>query len=110
MTFPRTAKGNTMRRILSVFVTALALSTITPLPIAYAQSATADGEIKKIDESTGKVTLRHGPMKALDMDMGMTMVYPVKDGSLLKGLKAGDKVKFQAERINGQITVTKIEK
>lgn len=99
-----------MRRILPVFATALVLSTIMPAPIALAQSATADGEVQKIDESTGKITLRHGPMKALDMDMSMTMVYPVKDGSLLKGLKAGDKVKFQAERINGQITVTKIQK
>ncbi|MDF2119249.1 copper-binding protein [Roseiarcaceae bacterium H3SJ34-1] len=38
------------------------------------------------------------------------MVYPVKDRSLLKGLKAGDKVKFQMERVNGQITVTKLQK
>ena len=99
-----------MRRILPAFATALVLSAITPVPSVLAQSATADGEVQKIDESAGKITLRHGPMKALDMDMAMTMVYPVKDGSLLKGLKAGDKVKFQAERINGQITVTKIQK
>lgn len=99
-----------MRRILPVVATAFVLSAIGLVPNALAQSATTDGEVQKIDESAGKITLRHGPMKALDMDMSMTMVYPVKDGSLLKGLKAGDKVKFQAERINGQITVIKIQK
>jgi Cu/Ag efflux protein CusF len=44
------------------------------------------------------------------MDEGMTMVFRVQDPALLKKVKVGDKVKFDADRINGQITVTKIEK
>ncbi len=97
-------------RIISRLVLALMLSANLLSPIAVAQTATADGQVQKIDESTGKITLRHGPMKALDMDEPMTMVYAVKDPSLLKGLKTGDKVKFQAERVNGQITITKIQR
>lgn len=88
----------------------LALFTSAFPQVAEAQTATADGQVQKIDESAGKVTLKHGPMKALDMDIPMTMVYPVKDPVLLKGLKVGDKVKFEAQSDNGQVTVTKIQK
>jgi Cu(I)/Ag(I) efflux system periplasmic protein CusF len=44
------------------------------------------------------------------MDQGMTMVYHVQDPAMLKAVKAGDKVKFDAEQVNGEFTVTKIEK
>ena len=77
--------------------------------IATAASA-ADGQVKKIDESAGKVTLEHGPIKELGMDEGMTMVFKAADPAMLKSVKVGDKVTFQAERVNGQITVTKIQK
>lgn len=100
-----------MRKKLSILVTALALATSSvPPQNVLAQPAMSDGQVQKIDESTGKITLKHGPIKSLDMEDPMTMVYPVQDPSLLKGLKAGDKVKFQMERVNGQITVTKIQK
>ena len=76
---------------------------------AFAQSAMTDGQVQKIDEAQGKITLRHGPIKKLDMD-GMTMVFRVQDPAMLKGLKPGDKVKFDADRVNGQITITKMRK
>jgi Cu(I)/Ag(I) efflux system protein CusF len=67
--------------------------------------------VKKIDEAANKITLKHGPIKALDMmDEGMTMVFTVQDAAMLKQVKVGDKVKFDADRVNGKITVTKIEK
>jgi Cu/Ag efflux protein CusF len=44
------------------------------------------------------------------MDQGMTMVFVVSDPSMLKAAKAGDKVKFDAERVNGHLIVTKIQK
>jgi Cu/Ag efflux protein CusF len=40
----------------------------------------------------------------------MNMVFRVQDPALLKGIKVGDKVKFEADRVNGQLTVTKIQK
>ena len=64
----------------------------------------------KIDESAGKITIRHGPLKKFDMDDGMTMVFRAGDPAMLKGLKAGTKIKFDADRVNGQITVTKLQK
>lgn len=70
-----------------------------------------NGEVRKIDEAANKITLKHGPIKSLDMEEdGMTMVFRVKDPAMLKQIKVGDKVKFDADRVNGQITVTKIEK
>jgi Cu(I)/Ag(I) efflux system periplasmic protein CusF len=40
----------------------------------------------------------------------MTMVFHAQDPTLIKTVKAGDKIKFDAEDVNGQLTVTKIEK
>ncbi len=77
--------------------------------VAFAQTAMTDGQVQKIDEAQGKITLKHGPIKKLDMD-GMTMVFRVQDRDMLKGLKPGDKVKFDADRVNGQITIIKMEK
>jgi Cu(I)/Ag(I) efflux system protein CusF len=81
------------------------LASVTP-----AQAPMVNGQVTKIDESAGKITLKHGPIKKLDMNEGMTMVFRVQDPAMLKQLKVGEKVKFDADRINGQITVTKIEK
>jgi len=77
--------------------------------VALAQALT-DAKVMKIDESAGKITLRHGPMKKLDMEDPMTMVYRVQDPAMLKQVKVGDTIKFDADRVNGQITVTKIQK
>jgi Cu/Ag efflux protein CusF len=66
--------------------------------------------VTKIDASAGKITLKHGPIKKLDMDEGMTMVFRAADPAMLKAVKAGDKVKFDADKVNGQLTVTKIKK
>ena len=78
--------------------------------MALAQSGLIDGQVMKVDQSAGKITLKHGPIKKLGMDQGMTMVFKAQDPAMLKAVKAGDKVKFDADQVNGQFTVTKIEK
>ena len=77
---------------------------------AWAQAGLTDGLVTKIDTSASKITIKHGPMKKFDMDDGMTMVYRVQDPAMLTAVKSGDKVQFDAERVNGQFTVTKIER
>ena len=67
------------------------------------------GQVTKVDESAGKITIKHGPLKKFDMDEGMTMVFRAADPAMLKAVKAGDKVRFMPDRVNGQFTVTKIE-
>jgi len=76
---------------------------------AFASGGQVKGEVVKVDKSAGKLTLKHGPIKALDMD-AMTMVFRVADPAMLDTVKAGDKVEFEADRVNGAITVTKIGK
>jgi Cu(I)/Ag(I) efflux system periplasmic protein CusF len=78
--------------------------------MSSAQGPMINGQITKVDESAGKITLKHGPIKKLDMNEGMTMVFRVQDPAMLKQVKVGDKVRFDADRVNGQLTVTKIEK
>jgi Cu(I)/Ag(I) efflux system protein CusF len=75
---------------------------------ATAASAMADGEVRKVDKEAGKVTLKHGPLPNLAMP-GMTMVFKAADPKMLDGLKEGEKVRFSAERINGAISITRIE-
>ena len=67
-----------------------------------------DGEVRKVDAEEGKLTLRHGEIKDLDMP-GMTMVFVVKDKTMLSNLKIGDKVKFKAINDAGKFTVTEIK-
>jgi Cu(I)/Ag(I) efflux system periplasmic protein CusF len=75
-----------------------------------AQSALIAGQVTKVDRSAGKITIKHGPIKKLGMDQGMTMVFKAQDPAMLAAVKAGDKIKFDADSVNGQFTVTKIEK
>lgn len=67
-----------------------------------------DGEIRKVDKDTKKITIKHGEIKSLDMP-GMTMLFQVKDPAMLDMVKPGDKVKFRAEKAGGGIVVTEIQ-
>jgi Cu/Ag efflux protein CusF len=70
--------------------------------------ALTEGEIRKVDKDAKKITIKHGPIQNLDMP-AMTMVFQVKDPSLLDQVKAGDKIRFFADKIGGSYVVTKIE-
>jgi len=77
---------------------------------AIAQEATLIGEVKKIDESSGSITLKHGPAPSLGFKEDVTMVYEVRDRAMLKQVKVGDTVKFEAESGDSGFTVTKLQK
>ena len=113
-----------MKNIKSLVIAATLLSSVTfsyaashaaaPAVSSSAAAAAAtslpmtDAEIRKIDLENKKVTLKHGEIKNLDMP-GMTMVFQVKDTAMLEKVKAGDKVKFTADKVNGAYTVMTIE-
>ena len=90
----------------------VAQSTTTEAnPAAQATSTAADmtdGEVKKIDKDAGKITIKHGDIKSLDMP-GMTMVFTVKDKSLLDKVQPGDKIKFHPINDNGELTVIDVQ-
>ena len=91
-----------MIKPISAFVLTAALAAT-----AWAQ-ATSEAEVRKVDRSAGKITLKHGEIRNLDMPP-MTMVFTAKDPALLDKVKAGDKVTFSAEKQGGQYVVTAIE-
>ena len=96
---------------LRICLTGVLLAIVLNHTAARAQSSDLiDGVVTKVDASAQKITIKHGPLKKFDMDDGMTMVFRAQDPAMLKTVKAGDKVKFVPDRINGQFTVTKIEK
>jgi Cu(I)/Ag(I) efflux system periplasmic protein CusF len=76
---------------------------------AATQSEMADGEIRKINKNTGKITVKHGEIKSVEMPP-MTMVFGVADKAMLEGLKEGDKVKFNVKQEGSNYTVTEIKK
>ena len=97
-----------MRKI--TLVSILALSSVALPQMSMAQSAMVNGQVTKIDEAAGKITLKHGPIKKLDMNEGMTMVFRVQDPVMLKQVKVGDKVQFDAESATAGITITKLQR
>ena len=111
-----------MNTQLKTAILSLALALLAPMtavaddahhkkPGTAAAAVTADmtdGEVRKIDMEAGKLTLKHADIKSLDMP-AMTMVFVVKDKSMLDKLKTGDKVKFKAVNDGGKFTVTEIQ-
>jgi Cu(I)/Ag(I) efflux system protein CusF len=98
------------RLIIGAFAWTAVASAVSIVAVAHEgeEHETISGVVQ-VDDSAGKIALKHGPIRSLGMDEGMTMVFSI-DPSALKGIKVGDKVMFQPERVNGQLTVTKIEK
>lgn len=100
------------------FFLALSLAALAaPLASAANQQAVAsavksaegsEGEVKKIDKSAGKLTIKHGELKNLDMPP-MTMVFRVKDTSMLDKVKAGDRIRFVAEQVDGKLVVVQLD-
>ena len=72
-------------------------------------SALSEGVVKKVDKAQGKLTLQHGPLKNLGMP-GMTMVFRVQNAAWLDQVKPGDSVRFFADKVNGALTVVRLER
>lgn len=90
-----------MKRMLAFFSLAAIVAGAVAEPMI-------SGEVIKTDKSLAKITIKHGPLVNLQMP-GMTMPFKVKDPAMLDQVKAGDKVSFAVEKVNGSITITKLE-
>ena len=75
---------------------------------AAADTKLADGTVKKIDKSAGKLTIAHGPLEALGMPP-MTMAFHAAEPGLLDQVKVGDRIRFAVEKVRGALTVTAVE-
>lgn len=87
------------------------LGTALLATATWAQTAlpTAEAEVRRVDTRANTVTLRHGDIKNLDMPP-MTMVFQVQNPALLQQVKAGDKVRFTADKVGGNYTVISLER
>ena len=94
--------------IKQLFIVLLTAAIFAPAVHAQTRNGMAEGEVRKVDKDAKKITIKHGPLQKLDMP-AMTMVFQVKDPAMLHQVKAGDKIKFDAEKLGGAFTVTKIE-
>ncbi len=90
-------------------IAALALAALGAAAQTAPSPDMAQAEVRKVDLDAKKITLKHGPIKNLDMPP-MTMVFQVRDAALLDKLKAGDQVRFSAEQQQGAYVVTAVEK
>lgn len=90
-------------------LSAMAQATVdASTPTAMAAATMTDGEVRKIDKDAGKITIKHGDIKHLEMP-GMTMVFGAKDKSLLDKVQVGDKIRFMVVSEGGKMFVTAIE-
>ena len=91
-------------------VSSMAQTTMDHSKMDMSQPAASmtEGEVKKVDLEAGKVTIKHGPIKNMDMP-GMTMVFTAKDKGLLANVKPGDKIRFMAVNEGGKMVVTDIQ-
>ena len=98
-----------MMLLMKKLMTSALLATAVALPAMALAAEMTDGEVRKVSKDTNKITLRHGEIKSLDMPP-MTMVFQVRDPAMLDKVKAGDKVRFAAEKgPDGTIVVTDIQ-
>jgi Cu(I)/Ag(I) efflux system protein CusF len=110
-----------MNRYSTIFSAAILMAGAFNAPAVFAQDhsqhmasaaskagSMSSGEIVKVDKAAGKLTIKHGPLSNLNMP-GMTMGFKVNNAAMLDQVKAGDKVSFVAEKVNGTLTVTTLE-
>jgi Cu/Ag efflux protein CusF len=103
-------KKSTFSSLIVSLVTVLGVHTTVLAQSAGASKAGdyTDGEVRTVYKDEGKVTIKHGEIKNLNMS-AMTMVFQVSDKALLNKVKAGDKIRFKAISKNGEIVVTEIQ-
>jgi Cu/Ag efflux protein CusF len=78
---------------------------------AAQETSFVSGEVTNLDEvEAGKITIKHGPIPSLGLGEEKASDFRPKDKALFGTVKAGDKVRFTAERVNGELVVTRLEK
>jgi Cu(I)/Ag(I) efflux system periplasmic protein CusF len=84
-------------------------AAVLAVGMSAASAQTVNGEVVKIEVDRGRITLKHDAIPNLEMD-GMTMVFRVADPAMLTQVREGERVRFEASRVNGNITVTRIQR
>lgn len=91
------------------FIAAGAVAALLASTLVMAAAANTSGEVRRIDTAAGKITIKHGAISNLNLP-AMTLVFHVADPAMLNDVKPGDKVRFAADKIDGQYTITTLER
>jgi Cu(I)/Ag(I) efflux system periplasmic protein CusF len=93
---------------LTAVATAATAQTTEARASADAEPAWSQAVVRRVDPITGKVSLKHGEIRNLDMPP-MSMVFTATPPSQLQGIAVGDTVRFVADDVDGVLVVTRIE-
>ena len=111
---------NSPRRLGLIAATLLTVALLSPAARAASHGTPAqasapaasadmtDAEVRKVDREAGKLTLKHGDIKSLDMP-AMTMVFQVRDKAMLEKLQPGTRIQFKAAKEGGKFVVTELK-
>jgi Cu(I)/Ag(I) efflux system protein CusF len=80
-----------------------------PMPASNTKTGKGTGVITEIDPKGGTLTIKHEAIKALGWP-AMTMSFKAAPASLLKGLKVGQKISFDANQGSGLPEITAVRK
>ena len=96
------------RNRLSMRHAVAALALLGSAMLSVASPDLVDGEVRKVDKPAGKITLKHGEIRSIEMP-AMTMVYQLREPALLDKVKPGDKVRFAVEKSGSVYLITALE-
>ena len=97
---------NILKKSVVVILTVMLTSFALP---SWAQGAAlTSGVVRKIDLENSKVTIRHEEIQHLDMPP-MTMVFTVKNKTLLDKVQPGQTVKFDVIDEGGKLVIIQLQ-
>ena len=102
-----------LRRRVLVAIVAAATSAFAVPALAWdarlsAERVPSAGRVVNVDIDAGKITIEHKPITHYYME-AMTMIFRVKDPTMLAALTPGNKIRFKVERDNDGFIVSQIE-
>jgi Cu/Ag efflux protein CusF len=100
------------RRGIFMAIVAAAASAVAAPALAWdgallREHVLSAGRVVNVDIDAGRIMIEHKPIAHLRMEF-MTMIFRVKDTSMLTALTPGDKIRFEVERGDDGLIVTRI--
>ena len=99
-----------MKKSGAIVILAVALGIALPT-VLYAQEA-IKGEIVTLNEAGGTISIKQSPAGTVGAggDAAAIRSFKVKDALLFNAVKAGDKVVFTADTVDGNLVITKMQR
>ena len=98
-------------RALAIAVAVLTGSVTVPVN-GWAQGggAPAEGDVVEVKLHAGLISIRHGPILSLGLgDASATHDFKPAEPMLFNALRPGDRIKFTADRVNGQLVIVAVQ-